>query len=126
MSSVFQPFDTQETSGSVIIRDIGDPIPTPEFQTVWPAHTLHHHPNREFISSCFRHLSLEEGERLRTLLNHILNCVWWRTSQLDDAPKAALDPFVHPTQGGYVCCFCNTVHTHCAHAIECVRSHIDI
>ncbi|KAG8813811.1 hypothetical protein FRB91_009669 [Serendipita sp. 411] len=124
MSSVFQPFDTQEAFG--IISATGEPIPTPEFQTVWPAHTLHGHPNREFISSCFRYLSLEDGERLRTLLNHILNSVWWRTGQFDDAPVAVLDPFIRTTQGMYVCQFCNKAHTYCAHAMQCVRSHIDI
>ncbi|KAG8753608.1 hypothetical protein FRC14_005883 [Serendipita sp. 396] len=124
MSSLLEPFYPEEVLG--LIRATGPPIPTPDDQTEWPAHTLERHPNGDFISSCFLHLTLEDGERLRTLLNHILNSQWWRAGQFDDAPMAALDPFVHGTHGIYVCQFCETIHANSTLAMDCVRMHLDI
>ncbi|KAG8841184.1 hypothetical protein FRB91_005264 [Serendipita sp. 411] len=97
MSSILQPFNIQKIFG--LIRVNGSPIPIPDLQTEWPAHTPEGHPNRGFISSCFLHLPLEDGERLRTLLNHTLQSQWWRAGHFDDAPMAALDPFVDGTHG---------------------------
>ncbi|KAG8753598.1 hypothetical protein FRC14_005885 [Serendipita sp. 396] len=124
MSSLLEPFCSEEVLG--LIRATGPPIPTPDDQTGWPTHTLERHPNADFISSCFLHLPLQDGERLRTLLNHILNSQWWRAGQLDDAPMAALDPFVHGTHGIYVCQFCETIHANSTLAVDCVRMHLDI
>ncbi|KAG8753601.1 hypothetical protein FRC14_005888 [Serendipita sp. 396] len=124
MSSISQPFDTEEVFG--LIRVNGLPIPKPDDQSEWPAHTLNEHPNGEFIASCFLHLPLKVGQRLRTLLEHILDTDWWRTGRFNDAPEAALDPFVGGTRGVYVCQFCDTKQVDLALAVECVRMHIDI
>ncbi|KAG8754062.1 hypothetical protein FRC14_005428 [Serendipita sp. 396] len=124
MSSVTQPFDTEEVFG--LIRVTGPPIPIPDEQTKWPVHTPDEHPNEAFISSCFRHLPLEKGGPLRTLLQHILDTVWWRIGEFEDAPEAALDPFVNGTQGVYVCQFCNATQLERELAVDCVRMHIDI
>ncbi|KAG8823819.1 hypothetical protein FRC19_003085 [Serendipita sp. 401] len=124
MSSVLQTFDFEEVFG--LVRVSGIPIANPDFQTEWPVHTLEGHPNGDFISSCFLHLPSKDGERLRTLLNHILDSQWWRAGHFGDAPMAALDPFVDGTHGVYVCRFCETVHADPTLALDCVRMHIDI
>ncbi|KAG8754061.1 hypothetical protein FRC14_005427 [Serendipita sp. 396] len=118
MSSVPQPFDTEEVFG--LIRVTGSPIPIPDDQTEWPAHTP------DFVSSCFLHLPLKDGERLRTLLTHILDTDWFRAGLFEDAPESALEPFVGGTRGLYVCQFCATVHANLVLAVDCVRMHIDI
>ncbi|KAG8807320.1 hypothetical protein FRC17_004515, partial [Serendipita sp. 399] len=73
------------------------PLPPPDDQRDWPTHTLVGYPNQGFIAICFLHLSTEEAEWLRTLLNNVLDSAWWRNGRFVDAPEGTLDPFVRDT-----------------------------
>ncbi|KAG8813525.1 hypothetical protein FRC19_002375 [Serendipita sp. 401] len=128
MSSSGPPFGPQHIIG--IVRLTGRPLPSPQFQDVWPIRTATGHLNGLFISKCYQHLFDEDAERLRTILRSVLASQWWRDNSYRDAPIAALDVFVlPPTTGGsgnYVCQFCNGTYASAGAALGCVRGHIDV
>ncbi|KAG8821809.1 hypothetical protein FRB91_003640 [Serendipita sp. 411] len=128
MSDNVPLFEPQHVFG--IVRPIGPPLPSPLLQDIWPIRTATVYPNGSFISRCFKHLFIEDAQRLRTILRSVLASQWWRDNSYRDAPIAVLDVFVRPpTIGGgddYVCQFCNGPHTNVVAAVGCVRGHINV